>query len=111
MLDLGEQFADPEVLGVAGVRMDAARRDPAEVTEQTLSGQTFVMTGTLTTMSREAATQAVEALGGKVTGSVSRKTRGVVFGADPGSKLAKAETLGVPTFDEAAFRQLIMADQ
>ena len=100
-----------EQLGAAGVRMDAERRDPADLTEQTLSGQTFVITGTLTTMSREAATQAVEALGGKVTGSVSRKTRGVVFGADPGSKLANAETLGVPTLDEAAFRQLIMADQ
>lgn len=98
-------------LEAAGVRMDAERRDPAVVTEQTLSGQTFVITGTLSTMSREGAKHAIEALGGKVTGSVSRTTHGVVVGTDPGSKLAKAEKLGVPTLDEPAFRQLIMADQ
>lgn len=100
-----------ERLEAAGVRMDAERRDPVDRAPQTLSGQTFVITGTLATMSREAARQAVEALGGKVTGSVSRKTSGVVVGTDPGSKLGKAEKLGVPTLDEAAFRQLIMADQ
>ena len=100
-----------ERLTAAGVRMTAPPRETGDAKEQTLAGQTFVITGTLTTMSREAARQAIEARGGKVTGSVSGKTHGVVVGADPGSKLAKAEALGVPTFDEAAFRHLIMADQ
>ena len=72
-----------------------------------LSGKTFVMTGTLGTMSREEATEAIQSRGGKVTGSVSKKTDHVVAGADPGSKLAKAETLGIPVLDESAFRKLV----
>ncbi len=59
-------------------------------------------------MTREAATEAIERLGGKVTGSVSRKTSYVVVGADPGSKAEKAKSLGVETLDEAAFLRLIM---
>jgi DNA ligase (NAD+) len=59
-------------------------------------------------MTREAATEAIERLGGKVTGSVSRKTSYVVVGADPGSKAEKAKALGVETLDEAAFLRLIM---
>ena len=59
-------------------------------------------------MTREQATEAIEALGGKVSGSVSRKTSYVVVGADPGSKAQKALELGVTTLDEAAFRDLIM---
>ena len=58
-------------------------------------------------MSREEATEAIESRGGKVTGSVSKKTHYVVAGADPGSKLAKAETLGVPILDEASLKQLL----
>lgn len=91
----------------AGVLMLADRDEPVDAPEQTLTGQTFVITGTLTTMPREAARRAIEARGGKVTGSVSAKTCGLVVGVDPGSKLAKAEALGVPTLDEAAFRKLI----
>ena len=72
-----------------------------------MSGKTFVLTGTLESLSREAATEAIQSLGGKVTGSVSKKTSYVVAGADPGSKLAKAESLGVPVLDEAAFRTLV----
>jgi DNA ligase (NAD+) len=72
-----------------------------------LSGKSFVLTGTLPTLSREAATEAIKALGGKVTGSVSKKTDHVVAGADPGGKLAKAETLGISVLDEAAFRKLV----
>jgi DNA ligase (NAD+) len=72
-----------------------------------LTGKTFVLTGTLPSMSREDATAAIQSQGGKVTGSVSKKTSYVVAGADPGSKLTKAETLGIPILDEAGFRQLL----
>ena len=66
------------------------------------------MTGTLSSMSRDDAAAALEALGAKVTGSVSKKTNFVVAGADAGSKLAKARELGVETLDEEAFLALIM---
>jgi DNA ligase (NAD+) len=67
-----------------------------------------VLTGTLETLSREEAAAAVERLGGKVSGSVSRKTSYLVVGADAGSKLAKARELGVATLTEDEFKQLIM---
>lgn len=73
-----------------------------------LAGKTFVLTGTLDTMTREAATEALEKLGAKVAGSVSKKTYAVVFGADAGTKLDKARQLGVETLDEKAFLALIM---
>lgn len=72
-----------------------------------LSGKTFVLTGTLPTLSREDATAKIEAAGGKVSGSVSKKTHFVVAGADAGSKLEKAKVLGVPVLDEAAFLALV----
>jgi DNA ligase (NAD+) len=73
-----------------------------------LAGKVFVLTGTLASMTREDATAALERLGAKVSGSVSRKTNYLVAGADAGSKLEKARTLGVETLDEEAFRALIM---
>ncbi len=73
-----------------------------------LAGKTFVLTGTLESMSRDEATAAIERLGGRVSSSVSKKTTAVVVGADPGSKADKARTLGVETIDEAAFRRLII---
>src|SRR5581483_8815188 len=92
-------------LAAAGVRMDAPIA--ADAGPGPLTGKTFVLTGTLPSMSREAATEAIESRGGKVSGSVSKKTHFFVAGADPGSKLAKAESLGVQVLDEAAFRALL----
>ena len=91
----------------AGVRMDSAREQPPSE-PQTLSGRTFVVTGTLASMSRAEAKRAIEARGGKVTAAVSKKTSGVVVGADPGSKLEKARSLGVETIDEQAFLKRIV---
>ena len=72
-----------------------------------LTGKTFVLTGTLASMSRDEAKQRLQALGAKVTGSVSAKTDFVVVGDSPGSKLDKALELGVPTLDEAGLRGLL----
>ncbi len=72
-----------------------------------LSGKTFVLTGTLPTLSRDEAKVLIENEGGKVVGSVSRKTDFVVAGADPGSKLTKAQDLGIRILDQATFHELI----
>jgi DNA ligase (NAD+) len=92
----------------AGARMTTDLPEPAVAPVGRLAGKTFVLTGTLSSMSREEAAAALEALGAKVAGSVSKKTSAVVAGADAGSKLEKARQLGVEVLDEAAFQQLIM---
>ncbi len=108
-LDQAESRQLLQRLAEAGVRMDTDRAEVHEDASLPLAGQTFVVTGTLSTMSRHEARAAIERLGGKVTGSVSRKTTALVVGAEAGSKLEKARALGVETLDEAAFRKLIMA--
>ncbi len=75
--------------------------------EGPLSGKTLVLTGTLPNLSRDVARERIEAAGGKVTGSVSNQTDYLVAGADPGSKLAKAEKLGTDVVDEAALEKLL----
>jgi len=85
-------------LEAAGVRMNEPEGAPAP--GGPLAGKTFVLTGTLPRRTREEATAAIERAGGKVSGSVSRKTAAVVAGEDPGSKRTKAEALGVPVWSE-----------
>lgn len=75
-----------------------------------LEGQTFVLTGKLSSLSREKAAEIIENLGGTVSSSVSRKTSYVIVGDSPGSKLSKAEKLGVPTLEEKEFLKLIGGD-
>jgi DNA ligase (NAD+) len=81
---------------------------PAPISAQTeLTGKTFVLTGTLQALTREAAEEAIVELGGKVSGSVSKKTHYVVAGADAGSKLKKAQALGIAVLDEPALLKLL----
>jgi DNA ligase (NAD+) len=95
-------------LASLAVRTEATEAERAAPAGGPLVGKTFVLTGTLDGVTREEATEAIERLGGKVTGAVSRKTSYVVVGADPGSKADKARELGIETLDEAALRRLIM---
>ena len=80
-------------------------------TEMPLSGLTVVLTGTLPTMGRDEARDKLEALGAKVAGSVSKKTSYVVAGTEAGSKLEKAQTLGVPVLDESGLMQLLSGER
>jgi DNA ligase (NAD+) len=93
-------------LRAAGVRWpDATPRVAAG--PQPLTGKTLVLTGTLPSLTRDAARALIEAAGGKVSGSVSKKTHFVVAGSEAGSKLSEAERLGVPVLDEAGLRRLL----
>jgi len=83
----------------AGVNLTAEVKEKGD----TFAGLTFVLTGTLPTYTREQAKEIIEALGGKVSGSVSKKTSYVLAGEEAGSKLTKAQALGVPVIDEATF--------
>ena len=102
-------FADPlnleliEQLRAAGVTWP---ENAQEIKPKPLLGKTFVLTGTLPTLSRDAAAEMIEAKGGKVAGSVSKKTSYVVAGEEAGSKLVKAQELGIPILDEAGLLAL-----
>ncbi len=104
-----EYFRRPSTIALldklrsGGVKLDVVKRRA----EGHLSGMTFVITGTLSSMSRERAQAAIEERGGKVTSSVSKKTSYVVVGAEPGSKLDKAQKVGVPILDEAGFTKVL----
>ncbi|MGA7920446.1 MAG: NAD-dependent DNA ligase LigA [Candidatus Acidiferrales bacterium] len=95
-----------ERLRDVGVNMKEARRD---LKDRRFAGMTFVFTGTLERRSREDAEALVADHGGKAGSSVSKKTNYVVVGSDPGSKLDKAKSLGVPILDEAGFEKLLKA--
>ncbi len=104
-------FAEPhnveviEQLRAAGVHW--VEGEAVAVVSSPIAGKTFVLTGTLPTLSRDEAKDMIEALGGKVAGSVSKKTDYVVAGAEAGSKLEKAQALGLAILDETQFRELI----
>ena len=106
-----EWFSDAEnralvaELEQLGLRFEAGPEE--RPVEGPLSGSTYVVTGTLADFSREEARKALEEKGAKVGDSVSKKTTGVIVGESPGSKLAKAEQLGVPVLDEKALKKLL----
>lgn len=106
-----EFFADPDNCTVIDRLRTAGVHWPAPAAaasgDQPLAGLTFVLTGTLATLGREEAEDALRALGARASGSVSKKTSYLVAGSDAGSKLAKAQALGVPVLDEAALLELL----
>jgi len=111
---VAEWFADEDnrrlvdELRSLGLQFEAGAEE--RPVEGRLTGTTYVVTGTLAGYSREQAKAALEALGARVLDSVSKKTTGVVAGESPGSKLGKAEVLGVPILDEAAFELLLRGE-
>jgi DNA ligase (NAD+) len=108
---IAEWFRDDDNLKLVaeleelGLRFEAGSEE--RPVEGPLTGSVYVITGTLEGFSRDEARKALEAKGAKVGDSVSKKTTGVVVGESPGSKLAKAEQLGVPVLDEAALKRLL----
>ncbi|MBQ8529057.1 MAG: hypothetical protein IJ459_04900 [Clostridia bacterium] len=108
-----EFFASPETralcerLSELGVKTDAVGEERGSLFE----GLTFVLTGTLPTMTRDEASAIVKANGGKVSGSVSKKTSYVLAGEEAGSKLTKAQALGVKIIDEEQFMNMVNGKQ
>jgi DNA ligase (NAD+) len=115
---LGRWFADEatrnvlrELVEVGVIPERPAARPRDDGTARPLDAKTLVVTGTLEGLSRQEAEEAIRAAGGKSSGSVSRKTDYLVAGENAGSKLAKAQELGVPVLDEDGFRRLLAGDQ
>jgi DNA ligase (NAD+) len=108
---IAEWFSDEEnralVEELRGLGLRFAAGPEERPVEGPLTGSTYVITGTLDGFSRDEARKALEAKGAKVADSVSKKTSGVIAGESPGSKLAKAQQLGVPVLDEAALERLL----
>jgi DNA ligase (NAD+) len=110
---IAEWFSDDEnrllvtELRELGLRLEAGEEERPR--EGPLTGHTYVITGTLARRSREEAKAALESLGARITDSVSKKTTGLVVGEDAGSKLAKAQRLGVELLDEDALEALLEA--
>jgi DNA ligase (NAD+) len=107
---IADQLADGQMraliddLRKIGLRFEEEGPAPGE---GPLAGKTFVLTGSLPDLTREEATERIVAAGGRVTGSVSKKTVYVVAGESPGSKLEKAERMGVAVLDEAGLLELL----
>jgi DNA ligase (NAD+) len=110
---IAEWFADSENLALVGelhgLGLQLALAEDVRAPDGPLTGAQYVITGTLESWTREEAKAGLEALGARVTDSVSKKTTGVVVGENPGSKAQKAETLGVPVLSEADLATLLRA--
>jgi len=108
---IAEWFSDEEnrklVEELRELGLNFTAGDELKPVEGPLSGQTYVITGTLESFTREEAAAALEAKGAKVSNSVSKKTAGVIVGEEPGSKLQKAQRAGVPVLDEKALKALL----
>lgn len=106
-------FAQPETVALIeklkGAGVVTASVGGAEAASEKFAGMTFVLTGTLPTMTRDEATEIIKAHGGRASGSVSKKTTYVLAGTDAGSKLTKARDLGVTVIDEAEFLRMVEA--
>lgn len=104
-------FSQPENIDLVNrlrqAGLNFSSKKEAEEAKRTLAGQTFVLTGKLTRFTRDEAQELIQSLGGEISSSVSRKTSYVIVGESPGSKLQKAQKLGVPTLDESEFESLI----
>jgi DNA ligase (NAD+) len=104
---LAEERTRDLVERLRGYGLQMEEETPAAPAEGPLVGKTLVLTGTMPNLTRPEATQRIEAAGGKVTGSVSKKTDYLVAGADPGTKLTKAQELGTEILDEDGLLALL----
>jgi DNA ligase (NAD+) len=103
----GEQHNKDVIKDLLNAKIKWPETEGKQVATGHLVGKTFVLTGSLPTLSREAAKEMIEAVGGKVSGSVSKKTDYVIVGSDAGSKLDKAQELGLTILDEAGLHALL----
>jgi DNA ligase (NAD+) len=104
---LGEQHNKDVIQALQATGVTWPETEGKQVTTGHLVGKTFVLTGTLPSLSRDAAKEMIETVGGKVSGSVSKKTNYVIAGSDAGSKLDKAQELGLLILDEAGLYALL----